>query len=55
MENNLTLSITPMQVLLSLAFQAWIIIFPILILKKLNHIVELLHAQLEDDDHEPQP
>jgi len=52
MDNAITLSVSPLQVLLSVAFQAWIIIFPILILKKLNYLIELLHAQFEDDDKE---
>ena len=55
MENALTISVTPLQMILSLAFQAWIIIFPLLILKKLNYIAELLQAQFEDEDRESQP
>jgi len=52
MDNSITLSVSPLQVLLSVAFQAWIVIFPILILKKLNYLIELLQAQIEDDDKE---
>lgn len=48
---NITVSITPLQALLSLAFQGWIIIFPLLILKKLNAITEILEAQIEDEDN----
>ena len=52
---NITVSITPLQALLSLAFQAWIIIFPLLIIKKLNYVIELLQAQFEDENNETQP
>jgi len=55
MENAITVSVSPLQVLLSVAFQAWIIIFPILIIKKLNYLIELLQAQFEDDEKEVQP
>jgi len=52
MENGVTVSITPLQVLLSLVFQAWIIVFPILIIKKLNYIAGLLQSQYEDESEE---
>ncbi len=54
MENAVTVSISPLQMILSVAFQAWIIIFPILIIKKLNYLTELLQAQFEDDEKEVQ-
>jgi len=50
MENGITVSVSPLQIFLSVAFQAWIIIFPILILKKLNYLIELLQAQFEDEN-----
>jgi len=46
---NMTVSVTPLQALLSLLFWAWLIIFPLLIIKKLNYITELLQAQFEDE------
>ncbi len=49
MENGVTVSISPIQMLLSLAFQAWIIIFPIIIIKKLNHVIGLFETQDEND------
>ena len=42
MENALTVNLSPLQVLLSLVFQLWLIIFPILILRKLNYLTSLL-------------
>lgn len=49
---NMTVSITPIQAILSLLFWAWLIIFPLLILKKLNYIIEILQAQFEDDNED---
>lgn len=46
MENSLTVNLSPLQVLLSLAFQLWLIIFPILILRKLNYLADLLQEHL---------
>lgn len=52
MENNFTVSITYFQAILSLLFQIWLVVFPIIIIKKLNYIVDILQAQFEEDDHE---
>ncbi len=52
MESNLTVSITYFQAVLSLAFQVWLIVFPIIIIKKLNYIVDVLQAQFEDEDRD---
>jgi hypothetical protein len=51
-ENSITVSVSPLQMILSVAFQAWIIIFPILIIKKLNYLTQLLQAQFEDEEKE---
>ncbi len=55
-----TVSITPFQVLFALMFQLWLIIFPIIIIRKLNYLTELLRVQLEEregqaDDSRDQP
>jgi|GEM_PF-808071 len=52
MENNFTVSITYFQAILSLLFQIWLVVFPIIIIKKLNYIVDILQAQFEEDDRE---
>jgi len=49
MDNGIMVSLTPLQVLLTLAFQIWIIVFPILILRKLNYLTELIHSQYNTD------
>ncbi len=50
MENSINISVSPLQVLLTLAFQIWIIVFPILIIRKLNYLTDLLHSQLEPEN-----
>ncbi len=50
MENSISVNLSPLQMLLSLAFEAWIIIFPIIIIKKLNYLTQLLQSQYEEDE-----
>ncbi len=45
MENAINVSVTPLQALLALAFQLWIVVFPIIIIKKLNFLAALLQEQ----------
>lgn len=42
MENAINLSVTPLQALLALAFQAWLIIFPIIIFWKVDRLTRLV-------------
>ena len=51
MENTINLSVTPFQALLALAFQVWMIVFPILLIRKINYLTDLLHEHLD----EPKP
>ena len=46
MENALTVSVSPLQVLLALAFQIWIVVFPIIIIRRLNRLNALLQEHL---------
>ena len=50
MENSINFSVTPIQLLLSLAFQIWIIIFPIVIIKKLNYLTALIEEKSGSQD-----
>ena len=51
MENILNL--TPGQSLIILALNAWIfVIFPVLVIRKLNYLTALLESQLVQDDQE---
>jgi len=47
MENAINFKVTPIQLLLTMAFQIWIVLFPIFILKKLNNLTNLLHEFLD--------
>ena len=49
MENALAVSVSPLQVLLALAFQIWIVVFPIIIIRKLNQLTALLQERLGSD------
>ncbi len=46
MENSITVNFTPLQMLLSLALQVWIIVFPILVIRKLNYLTALVEEHL---------
>ena len=52
MENTM-ISVSPIQVLLALSFQIWIIVFPIIIIRKLNYLTELIRAQFETEGENP--
>ncbi len=50
MENGINLSVTPIQALLALVFQIWIVVFPILIIRKLNYLTQLFQEQFGPKD-----
>ena len=53
MENFFNLS--PLQTFFVLALNAWIvIIFPVIVIRKINYLTELLESQLSDDNTEGQ-
>lgn len=45
MENSISISVSPLQALLGLAFQIWIIVFPIILIRKLNYLTALVTSQ----------
>lgn len=45
--SSIQLSVTPLQALLAFGFQAWMILFPILLIRKINYLTELLHEHLD--------
>ncbi len=47
MEGSVNFTVTPFQALLALAFQMWMIIFPIVLIRKINYLTELLHEHLD--------
>ena len=54
MENSLSVSFSPLSVLFAFAFQLWLVIFPIIIIRKLNYISDLLEANLTADQQDAQ-
>ncbi len=50
MENGISVTISPIQMLLSLAFQAWIIVFPIILIKKINYLIALIESDKYEED-----
>jgi len=49
-ENAIEFSVTPMQAMLGLLFQIWIIVFPIILIRKLNYLTALVASQSNDDE-----
>ncbi len=46
-------SMTPSQKFLLLAFNVWFyIIFPVIVIRKLNYLTRIMEAQFEQDDAE---
>ena len=49
MDNAISVTLTPLQLVLSLAFQIWMVVFPIILIRKLNYLTTLLQGQNQDD------
>ena len=47
MENTINFSVTPFQALLAFAFQLWMIVFPVLLIRKINYLTDLVHDHLD--------
>ena len=47
MENSVNLTVTPFQAILALAFQIWMIVFPIMLIRKIKYLTDLLHDHLD--------
>ncbi|NLE65307.1 MAG: hypothetical protein GX606_05280 [Elusimicrobia bacterium] len=41
----ISFSVTPVQALLAMAFQIWIVVFPILILRKLDRLTRMMEER----------
>lgn len=50
MEGPINLSVTPLQALLALVFQAWLIIFPVLLLWKIERLTRLVEEATASPD-----
>jgi len=54
MENAINFSVTPIQALLAIAFQVWLIAFPIILFRKLNYLTSLIEEKFgthEEENH----
>lgn len=49
MENSISLSVSPIQAFIALAFQVWMIVFPILLIRKINYLTDLLEEHLDEE------
>ena len=52
MENAISVSLTTPQLILSLAIQIWIIVAPIIIIRKLNYLTTMLQSQADSEESE---
>jgi hypothetical protein len=55
MENPVNFSVTPLQALLAVAFQVWLIAFPIIIIRKLNRLTNLLEEKFGSNEEDNPP
>ena len=54
MDNPMSFSVTPLQALLAIGFQVWLLVFPILILRKLDRLTNLLEEKFGGEEDNPQ-
>ena len=52
MENAVNLSVSPFQLLLALAFQIWLVVFPIIVIRKLNYLTQLINSFVQNQPNE---
>ena len=52
MENTISINLTPLQALLSLALEIWIIVFPIILIRKINYLTALIQSSMHGPQHE---
>ncbi|NTV28611.1 MAG: hypothetical protein HGA80_00830 [Candidatus Omnitrophica bacterium] len=46
MQDTINLSVTPLQAILALAFQLWIVVFPFILMRKIDRLTALLEDHL---------
>lgn len=55
MDSAVSMNISPIQLMLAMAFQIWLIAFPVIILKRLSKIEkkldELIVEEIDDSSH----
>ena len=51
MENVISIKVSPLQVILSFTFQIWMVVFPIILIRKMNYLADLLSSRQTEDDN----
>lgn len=54
MGNSVMVNFTPFQMILALAFQMWMIIFPIILIRKMNYLIGIIQNQGYPNPNEAQ-
>ncbi|MBF0595034.1 MAG: hypothetical protein HQL22_08695 [Candidatus Omnitrophica bacterium] len=54
MDNAINLSVTPLQALLALAFQAWLVVFPIILFRKISRLEAIIEDHFSSPDETPE-
>ena len=54
MDQMINISVTPVQALLALAFQIWMVAFPIVLIQKINYLTNLVHECLDKGKDAPE-
>lgn len=49
MENSLTVNLTPLHLILSLVLPIWMIVFPIILIRKVNYLIAIIQDQFDPD------
>ena len=52
MEQAISFNVSPTQLILAVAFQLWMIVFPIILIRKINYLTTLLQERLETTSEE---
>ncbi len=52
MEQAISFSVSPIQLILAVAFQVWMIVFPIILIRKINYLTEILQERIDPTSSE---
>jgi hypothetical protein len=54
MDSPISLSVTPVQAMIALAFQAWLIAFPVILIRKISRLEALMEAHFSSSEDVPE-
>jgi hypothetical protein len=55
MQESINFSVTPFQAILALAFQVWIVVFPIMLMRRIDRLTNLLEDHIGGAPEEEEP